>query len=276
MQILLYNPIAVLYHDVMAQRQLIQERRKRILQYINEHQKAEIKELSVFLGETDITVRRDLIELEKAKLLIRTHGGAILSGQKKSVWQTSSIYNRLERNRDKKERIARFAATLIQDNESLFIDGGSSNQIFASVIKDKNNMLFVTNSPDIADILLENEGNRVIQIGGEMTRDTHLTIGPDAEAHIESHYLDKCITSVSGIDPDVGCFAAIPSEASMKRALVSHARETILLVDSSKFNRKAFCLAFGLDRIRSIVTDSDTSKDDVEKLRSKGIKVFVV
>ena len=188
----------------MAQRTLIQERRNRILDYINKNQKADIKELSELLNATEITIRRDLIELEKKKQLIRTHGGAILNEQKKSVWQTSSIYNRLERNREKKERIAQFSATLIRDDESLFIDGGSTNQILAPLVKDRRNMLFVTNSPDVADILLENEENRIIQIGGELTRDTHLTIGPDAEDNIRKYYVDKCITSVSGIDPDVG------------------------------------------------------------------------
>ena len=224
----------------MAQRTLILERRKKILDFITKNQKADIKELSELLNETEITIRRDLIELEKGKTIIRVHGGAILNEQKKSVWQTSSIQNRLGRNREKKERIAQFAATLIKNDESIFIDGGSTNQILAPMIKDLRNMLFVTNSPDIADILIENEENRIIQIGGELTRDTHLTIGPDAEDNIRKYYVDKCITSVSGVDPDVGCYAAIPMEASMKRTLVSQARETILLVDSSKFSRKAF------------------------------------
>ncbi len=260
----------------MAQRTIILERRKRILDFITRNQKADIKELAGLLGETEITIRRDLIELEKTKTIIRVHGGAILNEQKNSVWQTSSILTRLERNRDKKERIAQFAATLIKNNESIFIDGGSTNQILAPMIKDLRNMLFVTNSPDIADILIENKDNRLIQIGGELTRDTHLTIGPDAEDNIRKYYVDRCVTSVSGIDPDVGCYAAIPIEASMKRALVSHARETMLLVDSSKFSRKAFCLAFDLSNVRTVVTDSDTPKDQIEKLRSKDITVYVV
>lgn len=259
----------------MAQRSLIQERRNRIIQIITNNRKADIRELSELLGETEITIRRDLIELEKAKKLIRVHGGAILNEQKKSVWQTSSIYNRLERNRDDKERIARLAATLIHNDESLFIDGGSTNQILAPMIRDLSNMLFVTNSPDIADILLENEENRIMQIGGEMTRDTHLTIGPDAEDSIRRYYVDKCITSVSGIEPDEGCYAAIPSEASMKRTLVTHARETILLVDHTKFNRKAFCLAFDLSRVSTVVTDSQTPKNEIERLRDKGINVLI-
>lgn len=260
----------------MAQRSLIQERRKQILEYITKNQKADIRELSELLNTTEITIRRDLIELEKTKMLIRTHGGAILNEEKKSVWQTSSIYNRLARNKEQKQRIAQFAASLVNDNESIFIDGGSTNQILAPYLKERRNILFVTNSPDIADILLESEDNRIIQIGGELTRDTHLTIGPDAEDSIRKYYVDKCITGVSGLDAEEGCYAAIPAEASMKRTLVAHSRETILLVDSSKFNRKAFCLAFPISNVSTIITDSDTPKEIIEKLRERNINVFVV
>lgn len=264
------------YNTCMAQRTLIQERRKRILDYITENQKADIRELSELLDATEITIRRDLIELEKTKVLIRTHGGAILNEQKKAVWQTTSIYNRLERNKEQKERIAQFAASLIGDGESILIDGGSSTQILAPMIKNRRNMLFVTNSPDIADILLEGPDNRVIHIGGELTKDTHLTIGPDAEDNIRKYYVDKCITGVSGLDAEEGCYAAIPAEASMKRTMVSHARETILLVDSSKFSRKAFCLAFPVSDVNTIITDSNTPKEIIERLRERNIRVFVV
>ena len=260
----------------MAQRSLIEERRNRILDYITTNQKADVHELSLLLNETEITIRRDLIELEKSKKLIRVHGGAVINEQKKSVWHTSAVSDRLARNRDKKERIAQFAATLIQNDESIFIDGGSTNQILAPMIKDLNNMLFVTNSPDIADILLENENNRILQIGGELTRDTRLTTGPDAVEHIRKYFVDKFITSVSGLDPKTGCYSAIPNEASTKRTFATHARETILLLDSSKFNRKAFCLAFDLSQITTVVTDSEAPEVDIQRLRARGIDVFVV
>ena len=108
-----------------------------------------------------------------------------------------------------------------------------------------------------------------------LTRDIHLTMALMQGQH-KKVYVDKCITGVSGIDPDAGCYTAIPSEASMKRTLVAHSRECILLVDSSKFNRKAFCLAFALSDVNTIVTDSDTPKEIIDKLKSKNIKVYVV
>ena len=247
-----------------------------MLDYIMKNPKVSIGQLARVLNSNETMIRRDLIELEKAKLIIRTHGGAIFSEQKKAVWQTSSLNNRLEKNKEIKQRIAAFTASLVNDSESVIIDGGSTTQILAPYIRDKKNMLFVTNSPDIADILLENETNSIIQLGGELTRNTHQTLGPDAEEHLGKYYVDKCIIGITGIDPDIGCYAAIPSEASFKKKIMEHARERIVIVDNLKFSRKAFSLAFDINEIDVVVTDYETPKEAIDKLRSKKIKVYVV
>lgn len=260
----------------MAQRDFIEERRKKITAYINEKGRAEIPELARIAESTEVTVRRDLACLERADLVIRTHGGAVKNERKKSIWQTSSISSRLEKNKEQKIRIASFAATLIHDNESLMIDGGSTTQIFSSYLKEKRNLLVVTNSPGIAEILLDNETNRVIQIGGELIRDTHQVAGPEAEAHIRRYNVDTSIISVTGADPDSGCTAAIPIEASIKRAMIEQSRQLILLIDSSKFNRKALCFAFEFRAFDTVVTDSNISKQTAERLRKHDIKLYIV
>ena len=135
----------------MSDRLVIAERRKKILEYITTNKVAEVSELVKLFNTTESTIRRDLIEIEKTNLIFRTHGGAIRNEQKKSIWQTSSLVNRLDRNREQKERIAEFTSSLIKNDESLFIDGGSTTQILASYLKDKQNMLFVTQR-----IILEN------------------------------------------------------------------------------------------------------------------------
>lgn len=260
----------------MSERSVIAERRKKILDYITSHKSVEITDLIKQFNTTESTIRRDLIELEKTNLIIRTHGGVIRNEQKKSIWQTSSLNNRLNRNKDQKEKIAKYTATLVKDNESVFIDGGSTTQILTNYLKEKQNMLFVTNAVDISQILMENENNSTILIGGQIAKDTHLTIGPDAEAHIKKYYVDKCILGVTGLDPDIGCYAAIPEEASVKRLIIEHARETILVVDSSKFSRKAFCIAFPIEGINTIVTDDGVSKETVARLKEKGVDVVIV
>ncbi len=249
---------------------------KTLLEYITTNKVAEVSELVKLFNTTESTIRRDLIEIEKTNLIFRTHGGAIRNEQKKSIWQTSSLVNRLDRNREQKERIAEFTSSLIKNDESLFIDGGSTTQILASYLKDKQNMLFVANAIEISQILIENESNRTILIGGEVNKDTHSTIGPDAENHIRKYYVDKCIIGVTGLDPDIGGYSAIPEEGSVKHLMMKHARETIIVIDSTKFSRKAFCICFPVEDVNTIVTDSGASKDVIEKLKNKGVNVIVV
>lgn len=259
----------------MAQRDEIEARREKILAYINEEGKADVSTLAELCSSTDYTIRRDLIELEKNNFVTRTHGGAIKKEREKPVWQTTSTYSRLEKNRDLKESIAVAASDLIGDNESIMIDSGSTTQIFAEHIKNKHNLLSVTTSPRIAEIMLESEDSHVVLIGGELSRGTYMVTGSDAEEHLRKYYVDKCIISVTGADTTLGCYAAIPNEASLKKLMIEHSRECILLIDSSKFRRKAFVLAFTFDSVQTIVTDSKIDKKVVEKLREKGINVIV-
>ena len=259
----------------MAQRETIDSRRKAIFEYIDINGKADLKELANLVNATEFTIRRDLVFLENANMVIRTHGGAIKKEKEKSVWQTTSIQNRLEKNREAKIAIAMEAAKLINDNESIVIDGGSTTQIFASMLKSKQNLLVVTNSPGIAEIMLTSETAEVFQLGGEMIKETFTATGPDAEYNLKKYYVDKCILGITGADPDIGGYAAIPSEASLKNLMIDQARESILLIDSTKFTRKAFCVAFPFEKVSTVVTDSNIRPDIVEKLINKGVKVVI-
>lgn len=227
------------------------------------------------MNATEFTVRRDLVFLEKTNAIIRTHGGAIKREKEKSVWQTTSIYNRLEKNRVAKTNIAVEASKLINDNESIMIDGGSTTQILATYLKARKNLLVVTNSPGIAEIMLTSENAEVFLLGGELIKETFTVSGPDAEFNLQKYYVDKCILGVTGADPDIGCYAAIPSEASLKNLMIDHSRETILVVDSTKFTRKAFCASFPIEKVSTIVTDSNIRPDIAEKIINKGIKLII-
>lgn len=259
----------------MAQRDFIEERRNNILAFVNQKGKADISQLVEFCQSTEYTVRRDLIALERKKLLTRTHGGAMKREEEKRVWQTTTIDSRLEKNRDLKESIAKAACKLINDNESLMIDSGSTTQIFVSCLKERHNLLTITTSPRIAEILLDSEDSHVVLIGGELSRGTCMVTGADAEEQVSKYYVEKSIISVTGADPDLGCYAAIPNEASMKKLMIEHSRECILLIDSTKFHRKAFCLAFPFSKVSMVVTDNNIDRDVVDRLTNMGIKVVI-
>ena len=188
----------------MAERERIEARRRSIAQYIEANGRAEISELEKLIGATEYTIRRDLVQLEKSGMIVRTHGGAIRKEREKSIWQTTTISSRMGKNTDLKERIGAYAASLINDGESIMIDGGSTTQIFAGHLRDRHNLLTVTTSPGIAEIMLASEDSHVVLIGGELLRGTHMVSGADAEEHLMKYFVDKCIISVTGAEPEIG------------------------------------------------------------------------
>ena len=134
------------------------------------------------------------------------------------------------------------------------IDGGSTTYFFAEAIKNKGNLLVVTNTPSIAEILVENEDNEVIVTGGEMLRGTYALGGSETEIQLQKFYVDKCVIGV------------IMSE---------RAKEIIIVMDSSKLGTRGFCRAFLPKAGDTIITDSRIQSKDHEALTKAGIKVII-
>lgn len=259
----------------MSQKDFIEERRNKVLDYINRNSRADVAELASYINCTEATIRRDLDYLEENDLVIRTYGGAIKKEKQKSVWQTTPVSDRLILNTDSKQHIAASAAEMIEEGESLMIDGGSTTYIFAEAIRNKNNLLVITNAPAIAELLVSSPDNEVIVTGGEMFKGTFAIGGSETENQLKNFYVDKCFIGVTGLIPGEGAFAAIPTEANIKRIMTERARETILLMDSSKIGTRGFCKAFDLKRVNVIITDSKISQSDYEALTKSGIKVVL-
>lgn len=259
----------------MAQKDFMEERRAKIVEYINKNQRAEINELVQEMNSTEVTIRRDLIYLSNQDLIIRTHGGAIKKETPSPIWQTTSVSHRLVQHVEEKRRIAKAAAEFISNGESLMIDGGSTTLMLAEELISKKSLLVVTNAPAIGELLVEGEENKVIMTGGELTRGTHAIAGSEALDDISRFYVDKSFIGLTGLIPEVGCFTAVPMEADIKKTMCLHASETFLVVDSSKIGTSAFCKAFDLDLINTIITDSNISDADETKIRSMGIKLVI-
>jgi len=200
----------------MIKKEFVEERRMRIVQYINENRRADVYELAKEFSVTEVTIRRDLILLEDAGKLIRTHGGAI-SCLDRSIWQTTNIRSRLEKETEEKERIANFVASQISDGESLFLDSGSTSLLVARALLTRRRLMVVTNSPSVSQTLAGVNENRVVITGGELEKNTDSIIGTSCEEFLKQYRTDKAILGISGILIPDGYFAANPQEAAVKR-----------------------------------------------------------
>lgn len=259
----------------MIKKQFVEERRMRIVQYINENRRADVYELAKEFSVTEVTIRRDLILLEDAGKLIRTHGGAI-SCLDRSIWQTTNIRSRLEKETEEKERIANFVASQISDGESLFLDSGSTSLLVARALLTRRRLMVVTNSPSVSQTLAGVNENRVVITGGELEKNTDSIIGTSCEEFLKQYRTDKAILGISGILIPDGYFAANPQEAAVKRIMSNNAKVSIYAADSSKIGTTAFAFVESLKSPDLLVTDSNVSEDNLTKLKQYGANVVTV
>ena len=229
----------------------------------------------MLFSTTEATIRRDLVSLETQSLVHRVHGG-VLRREQPSVWRVTSLQDRIGIQEDEKTRIASFVTQLVNDGESIMIDSGSTTMMVAGKLREKRNLLVVSNAPAIGPVIMEDNDNKVILTGGELLKETASLIGTAAERSLAQYRSDKAIIGVSGILAEEGCFAAIPQEAEIKRLMSLHSRETIVVADSSKIGTRAFYLVFDFTHVDKLVIDKNISTTALETLRRHGVEVFAV
>lgn len=259
----------------MIKKEFVEERRMRIIQYINQKRRADVYELAKEFQVTEVTIRRDLILLEDAGKLIRTHGGAI-SCLDRSIWQTTNVRARLENETAEKERIANYVASQISDGESLFLDSGSTSLLIARALLSHNRLMIVTNSPTVAQTLAGVNDNKVVITGGELEKNTDSIIGTSCEEFLTQYRTDKAILGISGILIPDGYFAANPQEAAVKRIMSHNAKTSIYAADSSKIGTTAFTFVESLKSADLLVTDTNISEHNLNLLKQYGANVVTV
>jgi len=256
-------------------KEFLEERRIRLLEYINRNNRAGVGELAAKFNVPEATIRRDLLYMESENLIYRTHGGA-LRREQPSLWKTTTLHERSIQHRDEKERIGDLVEQLVHDGESIMIDAGSTTLQAAVSLGERKNLLVVTNAPDIARLMVEVDDNKVILTGGELARETRTLVGSAAEASLRQYRVDKAIVGASGIIPGEGCFSAIPQEAEIKRLMSLSAAETIVVCDSSKIGARALCFFCDLRRVGRLVTDRGITPAALDEMKQQGVEVFAV
>jgi DeoR/GlpR family transcriptional regulator of sugar metabolism len=260
----------------MNKKNFVDERRFKIVDYVKRYNHAHVEELAQNLSVTEATIRRDLMFLEKNRLIHRTHGGVIQRHNSPAFWQVTRIEERLIVHREEKERIADYISHLVSDNDSVIFDGGSSVLLVAEKLADKTDLLIVTNSPAISTVFLRYSDRQVILLGGEFIRDTDTTTGTITETELRSIRADKAIIGATAVLPEEGLFCSFPAEAGVKRQMIRAAGEVILACDSSKINSRGLCLFNSFERISKFVTDKKISFEALAVLRKQGVEVIAV
>jgi DeoR/GlpR family transcriptional regulator of sugar metabolism len=248
-----------------------QERRKHILLELRLRPHVRISELAERFRVSTETVRRDLEKLSADGLLDRAHGGAsaLISGRYPTFDERST--DRLE----ERERIGRVAADLVQPDETLMVDSGSTTlQLARFLAFDGTPCTVITNSFPVAMALGQSESAKVIVCPGDYLSSESAVIGTDAIEFLERHSVDRCLIGASGIS-EGGPSEAIRGFAAIKRTMLRRSAVSHLLIDGQKFGREGLAQVGNLSDITSVISDQTPSAELASSLKHANVEVLV-
>ncbi|MCB0284595.1 MAG: DeoR/GlpR transcriptional regulator [Calditrichaeota bacterium] len=248
-------------------------RRSKILESIEEEGQLRVHELSERFGVSVVTIRNDLIQLEKKNLLIRTHGGAI---KEKRVNIDFALSQKTKMNTDEKLRIAKKAVEFIKEGDTIILDSGSTTQLIAKQIKNFKNITVLTNALNIVATLSDSKDLEIIIPGGILRKRSLSLIGPIAEISVNNFSVDKLFLGVDGIDPQYGITTPNLEEAHLNRIMIERSKEIFVVTDSSKFEKQSMALITDLENIDVLITDTKIKENHKEQCLNKNVRVITV
>jgi len=214
---------------------LTNERQEIIMNLLAEKQTIKMQEIIEATQASESTIRRDLTELEDQHKLERIHGGATVSERK---LQEMSITEKSSRNLQEKVRIAKYAASLVQDGDCIFIDAGTTTFQMIPFLGNKN-IVVVTNGLTHVNSLIE-QGITTYLTGGYVKAKTSALVGPQTIQSLENYRFDKCFLGVNGFHIEFGYTTPDPEEAAIKQLARSLAKTTYVVADHSKYDKVSF------------------------------------
>ncbi|MFD1143157.1 DeoR/GlpR family DNA-binding transcription regulator [Larkinella insperata] len=244
-------------------------RKRIILQTVDEKGSIDVKELAELLQTSEITVRRDLTLLASDGLIYRTHGGAMKVSLANNPVQ---FVNKTAVNSENKDHICRLAAQQIQEGDVIFMDCGSTVFRLCPFIRNKR-IQVVTNSLPVVNELMSSDVT-VNLVGGEVDAKRQAVHGLMAHEHIARYRAQKAFLGVDGISAANGLSAHSETEAGMTLAMAAQAEETFLLCDSTKLEKEKYVQFAPLSLIHTLVTDPDARPEVLALYRERGVRVM--
>lgn len=243
------------------------DRKTKIIEIINKNGMASVKDLAEALDTSQVTIRKELTELDEKGLIKREHGYAI-------KLDNNRIDTRIGLNYGLKKSIAKLAAESISDGETLMIESGSTNALLAEAIgKSKKNVIIITNSTYIANYIKSYKETQVILLGGFYQRESQVNTGPLTKWSASQFVVDKIFVGVDGYDASDGFSVIDLDRAQSVRDMAESAKNICVITDSSKFREKSTVKLFDLGDVDYVYTDANIEESVRKNLEKNKIKV---
>lgn len=248
-------------------------RRERILDELGRQGACTYQQLAELLDVSTMTVRRDVDALAKERRVIKTVGG-VQDAAAASNWYEIDIRSRMSEQVAAKNVIAALALDLVQEGQTLYLDGSTTCiQLARRLAVHGKGLTIVTNSVFICLELGANRDLVVIGQGGQFDASAGAFVGLASEEGMAGYFVDLAFMSTKGFLPDEGTFESSISTFRVKRIVAGHCARLVLLVDHTKFGQRALSKVLDISQINDVVTDEATPDRYLDELRARQIAV---
>ncbi|WP_245697164.1 DeoR/GlpR family DNA-binding transcription regulator [Paenibacillus oryzae] len=249
-----------------------QRRREAILQVLKQQGRITIAEMVERFNCSEATARRDLEQMEAEYPVIRTIGGAMYDGMgtlRELPFSEKEGLSILE-----KEKIARLAASLIQEGDIIGLSGGSTNFLLAKLLKSRKGLTVVTNAVNIA-MELAGSAIQVVVTGGIMRHNSFELCGPLGEEMMARIHIGKMFIGVDGISAASGISSYSEQEAQSSKAMLKRSQQSFAVFDHTKSNKTSLFTIAELSELHAVITDQPPDGQLAGELARLGVEVHV-
>lgn len=245
-------------------------RRSRILEILDDLGQVNVNDLSNEMEVSEVTIRNDLDKLEKSKLLVRAHGGAFKTNN-----IALTVSEKKNVNYDLKRLIGKKAITLIEEDDSIILDSGTTTFEISNNLQRFEKLTVISNALDIVNNLSKYKNLQVFMPGGFLKEFSMSLVGPMAERNFKQLYCKKVFLGIDGIKPDVGVFTHHMEEAYLNQIMIDIAEEVIVVADSSKFKKSGLAFIADFHKIDKVITDANIEKETLAMFAKNNVEVII-
>jgi len=242
------------------------EKERGLLELLRENPGMGITEMGKTLKVSTVTVRSILNTLSEKGYILRTWGGALPTFH-------PTMMEQLRNHTEEKNRIAKAAASLIQDGDTVMIEAGSTTALIVRYLLGKRDITIVSNNTLLLPYARANPSLRLTLVGGEFRPQTESLVGPIALAELERFHVRKAFVGTDGFTLEKGLTTHLVEGAEIVKRMAAQAQETILVADSSKYGKVGFVQVLPLKRIHRLITDTGLPEEAARVLQSEGLPV---
>lgn len=238
---------------------------------VHEIGKVKVADLSQEYGISEVSIRKDLEALESEGHLKRVHGGAVALNK---LYVNMDLGERFRTNASAKKHLAELAADFIEDNDTVFMNAGTTLTYVLRAIKGKKNVSIVTNSIQNATEAASHSSFNIILLGGDVDTKYQFTHGSDAEKQLHNYHATKCILSVDGVSADAGLTLYYANEASLARQMIASASKVIVVADGTKIGKEVFARITDATKMDILITNKTDKTDALKSLQELGVQIY--